>query len=177
MGWKAIKEHYDIGHIVQVVPSKGICIGSAYIHDIIVISPEGKIIQKHDYTGNGDLKRYLEEFEADPAKLKELVESKDRFEKHIPVFTYEEGKIVKRFCEELEWPNVTHDGFMMYENTYSTDRNKVIEWAIRNAQTGVTLAMDHIEEKREALKRAQDRLAKKTKELESYTRLKDGQSS
>jgi len=26
------------------------------------------------------------------------------------------------------WPNVTHDGDLMYANTYSTDKGKVIEW-------------------------------------------------
>jgi len=36
MGWKNIKEHYRINHYVQVT-EQGICIGSPYIHNIIVI--------------------------------------------------------------------------------------------------------------------------------------------
>lgn len=39
MGWKNVKEHYRIGHIVHVKDGK-ICIGFPHITDIMEISPE-----------------------------------------------------------------------------------------------------------------------------------------
>ena len=42
MGWKNIKEHYRIGHAVQVTDA-GICIGSPYIHNIIIIGVDGTL--------------------------------------------------------------------------------------------------------------------------------------
>lgn len=133
MGWKNVKEHYRIGHIVQVRKDKGICIGSPYIHDLIVIGFDGSIIKKLDSGVNEDLKRYQAEMLADMAKLKELVDSPDVFERSITIWTYEGGDIIEKQCEVPEWPNVTHDGEMIYENTFSFDRSQVIEWAKREA--------------------------------------------
>ncbi len=93
MGWKAVRDHYRIEHIVQVVPEKGICIGSGYIHDIIVISLDrGEITKRYDpgrgWSRNAALDRYQDEMDADPFKLSEIVAAEDVFERSIPVFTY-----------------------------------------------------------------------------------------
>lgn len=138
MGWKNIKEHYRIGHIVHV-GAEGICIGSGYITDIIVIDPSGKVIKRYDERGNGDLQRYQAEMDADPELLRRLVETPDQFATSIPVFTYEGSDIIEKQCETAEWPSVTHDGMLMYSNQFSTDMHKVIEWARRNASTAVVM--------------------------------------
>lgn len=143
MGWKAIKEHYNIGHFISNYP-EGICIGSPLVYDIIVIDPETGRIKKR-YAGgtwsksasNKDLTRYQAEFDTDPAKLLELIKQNDIFERSIPVYTYDNGDILEKFCEEIGYPNITHDGQMMYDNTFSTDKNKVIFWAKRNAASGI----------------------------------------
>ncbi len=138
MGWKNVKEYYRIERTVQVT-EKGICIGSPYIHDIIVIGMDGVIKKRYgiNRSENTELKRYQIEIDRDPAKLKELVESEDTFDKSITVYTYEDGKILEKLCEEPGWPNITHDGCLMYENTFSTDKSKVVKWAKDNAQYGI----------------------------------------
>lgn len=133
MGWKSVKDHYRISHIVKVINDM-IHIGSAYVGDIIVLSPEGKIVRSNNSYANKDIVRYQQEFEADPQKLAELIAAPDKFEKSIPVYTWEEDKIIERYCEEPGWPNITHDGDLMYENSYSTDQNQVVEWAKSNAE-------------------------------------------
>jgi len=149
MGHKKLKEHYRIGHTVCVT-DKGICIGSPYIHDLIVISPDGKII-KADDGHNKDLKRYTDEMKADPEKLREIVEAQDVFEADIPVYTYDGGEIIEKLCEKPGWPNVTHDGDMMYENTYSTDKCLVVKWAKTNAALGVQRKQERVEESKAEL--------------------------
>src|ERR1043166_9084890 len=105
MGWKNVKESYGIVHTVQVT-DKGICIGSPYIHDLIVIGLDGAV-KKRDYGyGNQDLKRYMQEFDADPDKLKRLVLSDDHFAASVTVFTYDGGEFVEKLCEAPGWPNV-----------------------------------------------------------------------
>ena len=172
MGWKAIKDHYRIGHFVQVVPGKGVCIGSPYIHDIFVIDETGKLSKRDsDRFGGGsmnaDLRRYQEEFDADPAKLKALFEQPDTFEQSIPVYTYEGADIIECFCEQLEWPNVTHDGRMMYENTFSTDRAEVVGWAIRNARYGVEAWTDNVEQRVRDLQEATGHLTRRRADLKT----------
>ncbi len=46
MGWKNVKDLYGIKHTVQMT-EKGICIGSAYVHDLIVIGLDG-VLKKRD---------------------------------------------------------------------------------------------------------------------------------
>jgi hypothetical protein len=158
MGWKNIKEHYKIGHIVQVT-SEGICIGSPYIHNIIVIGLDGELKRRYDDRSNEDLSRYQSEMAADPEKLKRLIDAPDAFSRSVPVYTFDGGEIIKKRCEELKWPNVTHDGEMMYDNTFSADKDMVVQWAKEDAAGWIKLAKKRVEEvDREAVK-AKERLA------------------
>lgn len=145
MGWKSVKEHYRIGHFVQVT-KEGICIGSPYIHNIIVIGIDGVVKKRYDMSRtNADLCRYQEEMDADPAKLIELVLAPDTFSPEaVTVYTYDGGNIVEKLCEEPGYPNVTHDGCMMYENTFSTEKAKVVQWAKRNTDCGIELFTNRI---------------------------------
>ncbi len=143
MGWKNVRDHYRIEHSVQVT-SKGICIGSPYIHDLIVISLDGVVKKRDDGTCNEDLRRYMAEFEEFPDVLKHLVTTPDTFTKSIKVYTYDGGDIIEKECEILGWPNVTHDGEMMYANTFSDDRITLIDWAILDARAGVRISKDRV---------------------------------
>ncbi len=167
MGWKNVKEHYGIKHFVQV-QEKGICIGSAYIHDIIVIGPDGSL-KKHDNhdCGNVELRRYMQELRADPDKLKQLVLSEDHFDSSVRVFTYDGGDIVEKLCEVPGWPNVTHDGEMMFDNTFSLDREEVRRWAVENAEAGVKIISERIEETKQELRKMEDRLIEHHRDLQT----------
>lgn len=156
MGWKAVKDYYRIGHIVQVRNGR-ICIGSPYIPEIIVIDADGNITKRD--SSNADLKRYMKEFSENLKKLSDLVQQPDEFERSIPVFTYDGGKIIEKQCENLGWPNVTHDGEIMYDNTHSADRGKVVEWAKKNAEAWI--------------KNVLERIAQQEKEIEESHKLLD----
>ena len=166
MGHKLLKEHYQIKHIVCVT-DQGICIGSQYIHDLIIVGFDGTIIKSNDGRSNEELKRYMAEMKADPVKLREIVQAVDIFKESIPVYTYNEDNIIEKFCEKPGWPNVTHDGDLMYENEYSTTKSKVVRWAKESAKYRIKLLMQTIEEmqaeltnKKVLLKKTKDNLAK-----------------
>lgn len=166
MGWKAVRDHYRIEHAVQVVDGKGICIGSPYVHDIIVISLDrGEITRVWNDDGRGELGRYVREMREDPFKLAELVAAEDVFERSIPVYTYDGGAIVEKQCEELGWPNVTHDGCMQFENTFSPDPGLVRTWAIKSARAGIDWMTDHIRDEEAKLAKMRGRLAQREKDL------------
>jgi hypothetical protein len=137
MGWKNVKDHYRIGHMVQVREGR-IAIGSGYISDLIRVSFEGKVTWGNlGPSGNDNLARYYAEMNADLGKLKELIDAPDTFERSLTVFTYDGGEILEKFCEEYEWPNITHDGMIMYENSFSPDKEKVVKWAMKSAKYGI----------------------------------------
>lgn len=170
MGWKAVRDHYRIEHFVQVT-DKGICIGSPYIHDIIVISLDrGEIVRRWG-SGGGEIGRYLDAMDADPFKLAELVAQADVFERSIPVFTYEGGDIIEKQCEELGYPNVTHDGCMQYENTFSPDAGLVRVWAIDSAKAGIEWMAEAVEDAQRELHKRVDRLNQRKDDLEKLTAL------
>jgi hypothetical protein len=159
MGWKAVKDHYRIEHIVQIVPSKGICIGSPYVHDILVVDAEAGVRRNAAFTLNGELERYKTEMDADPAALKVLVALADVFVRSLPVFTYDGAEILECRCEEYGWPNVTHDGRMMFENSFSADRAEVVRWAVENARAGIENCAELVATRESELTEARDRLA------------------
>lgn len=136
MGWKTLKDEYRIGHIVQV-KEKGICIGSHYVHDLIVIGFDGRIQKTYQVWDFSDpeLRRYLDEFAADPDRLKRAVLEVDPIpQKAITVYTYRGYEVIEKQCETPGWPNITVDGELIYDNAFSTDRNQVVEWMIRDAR-------------------------------------------
>lgn len=152
MGWKTFKEHYRIEHTVHVRRGGKICIGSAYVSEIIVVSPEGVIEKRSSLATDGDLGRYLADMDADPATLRRVIQCEDAPpKKSVTVFTYAGGKILEKQCEEPGWPNVTHDGELMYDNSFSTDKALVVKWAKRNAAAGAKLLQDRISELKESL--------------------------
>lgn len=136
MGYKNIKEHFRVGHIVHV-RNEGICIGSPYVSDLIIIGRNGVIKKGRDSAVNEDINRYQSEMQADPAKVRALIEAPDTFTASLPVYTYEGGKVVLHHCEQYGWPNVTHAGALMYENTFSPSRAWIAKRAKNNAQYGI----------------------------------------
>lgn len=180
MGWKNVKEHYGITHYVQV-SDKGICIGSGYVHDLIVISPadmprnwygradrtETKIghnisIWRPTYLGRGEpFDGIVNAMADDPAKLRELIDTPDTFAASITVYTYDyDGNIIEKQCEELGWPNVTHDGTMMYENRVFATHKEAVRKARQEMAAWVKSAKEHVAGAERDLQERRDQLAK-----------------
>lgn len=157
MGWKAIKEHYRIVHLV-LVDDGMICIGSPYIHDLMTITLTGDLVKLPDRTINKDLQRYQDEMLADPDRLRQLAQAADTFDASIPVFTFEGAEILEKRCEALHWPNVTHDGAMMYENTFFADRASAVAAAKRNCAASIKFRRRDIASLRTQLDNATARL-------------------
>ena len=157
MGWKNVKDHYRIGHIVQI-RSGFIAIGSAYVPDLIRVSMDGKPSWGNlGPSDNRDLSRYYAEMQKDLPKLAQLVQSPDSFSQSLPVFTWSSGVILEKECEAYGWPNVTHDGMIQYENTFSSDRMQVVRWAKQDALYGIKCML-----------RRRREIKKQAEEIEAY---------
>lgn len=148
MGFKAVKTHYEIEHFVYI--SEGnLHIGSAYIPDIVVVQPDGTVVKLYDgWTSDTLLSGYAEKIEADPELFSRLFAQEDQFDADIPVFSSRGAEIIESKCEALGWPNVTHDGELMHDNTHFTTR----EEAIANAREGATTWVERLEERLEEAK-------------------------
>lgn len=144
MGSKNVKEHYRIGHTVQI---RGgiIAIGSAYVHDLIRVTFAGAVTWGTlGRAANSELCRYFDEMTADPATLLRLIREPDTFTADLRVYTYQGGEIIGKYCEAYGWPNICHDGQLQYENTHSSSRDQVVRWAKLNAQCGIENCRDSV---------------------------------
>lgn len=152
MGWKNIKEHYRIKHIVLVSDGM-IFIGSPYVHDLIRVSTLGEVMWGSLGRCSGELARYHAEMTADRAKLRELFHQPDTFAASLPVFTYADSEIIEKQCEAFGWPNTTHDGALMYENTFFRTREEAVKAAKENAVAGISYYQRIVEERAEQLEK------------------------
>jgi hypothetical protein len=158
MGWKAVKDHYRIGHTVQIREGD-LLIGSAYVSDLITVKPDGTVIPNRVFSNEGgDLGRYRDEMRADKAKLLDLMKSEDVFERGIPVYSWHDAEIVEDLCEEFGYPNITHTGALMYENTHFLDRDDAIRKALRSTRYGIESWRSNLEEAKEKIVKVQARL-------------------
>jgi hypothetical protein len=158
VGWKNVKEHYRIEHIVHVREG-AILIGSGYVPDLLKVDPDGTVSKPHKHLGDSEqLLRYRNDMESDRAKLGELIETPDSFGDAIVVYTWNEDQIIEKKCEAIGWPNVTFDGELMYDNRFSTSRDEVIGWARENASYVVASFREGVEERERDLARSRERL-------------------
>lgn len=158
MGWKTLKERFGIGHIVQVTKTS-ICIGSGYVGDLATVDLNtGAVAENSTFSG------FLQDkcpalAAASTEEILDAINAEDVFSASIPVYTFRGGKIIEKLCEEPGWPNVTHDGELMYENRFSTDRDTVIRWAKRDAELGVKYAKEAVTDAEKTLIERQAHLA------------------
>jgi len=161
MGWKTLKQHFGITHQVTV-EKDCINIGSGYVHDLVVINTKtGRAVENSTFSSF--LNEHYPELKNSPEdKILELISAEDVFLNSLPVYTYtNDGEILEKQCEEFGYPNVTHDGLIMYENTFSEDKNKIIERAKGELEIAVKWA-------EEGIIKAKNELAQKHTELDLY---------
>jgi hypothetical protein len=178
MGWKNVKEHYRIEHHVAIEPEwdefermmtgkQLLCIGSSLCHDLITVNLTTWKFKKALAGPLGmPLQRIWNEMHGDLEKLNELLTAPDVFETSIPVFTFESGQIIELRCEALGWPNVTHDGRMMYANRFFADRAGAVSAGIRNAEARVENCRSWTSETERTLAKAKTALAQAEDDLE-----------
>lgn len=159
MGWKAFKQHYGIKGQVEMRGSV-LSIGSSFFPDLIRVDMDGRVVKEYPMGQTGEFFDLQVEITLDPEKAKRLLQATDTFERSIPVYTYDGAEILEKFCEEIGYPNVTHDGLMMYDNAFSTDRNEIIQWALGSARasaSGVRECIAEVEQDLYKLKSLQEK--------------------
>lgn len=158
MGWKTFKERFSITHLVSVT-EEGICIGSSYVSALVVVNPEtGKVTE--DATFRGFLKEHYPELSAaSPDEILQAIRATDSFTTSIPVFTYQGSQILEKHCEKMGWPNVTHDGCLMYKNLFFDNRHDAQVRAREEALARLKEAQSGVKQLQEELLRGQAYLA------------------
>lgn len=170
MGWRKFKDHFQIEHYVRI---QGECllIGSAHVSDLATIELKSGKLQQNENFPRFLNEKYPKLLEVSSAEILELLNTEDQFCASIPVYTYDGAEIIEKFCEVFGWPNVTHDGDMMYENTFFTDKSKAVLRAKTNAQCGIENYSERITETEIKLAELKERLAEYQADLKKLEAL------
>lgn len=134
MGWKNLKEAFDIDRHHVVVEDGNIHIGSGFVHDLVVVDTKTGEVRQNKTFSDFLSKTYPALELASQSRLLDLIKTPDTFKASIPVYTFRDGEIIECQCEEPGYPNVTHDGQLMYENRFSIDIGQVVQWAKRDLE-------------------------------------------
>ena len=134
MGWKNLKEAFDIDRHHVTVEDGNIQIGSGFVHDLVIVDTKTGEVRQNKTFSDFLSKAYPALERASQTRLLDLIKTPDTFKASIPVFTFRDGEIIECHCEELGYPNVTHDGQLMYENRFSGDIDQVVAWAKRDLE-------------------------------------------
>ena len=65
-------------------------------------------------------------------ELKTIIENNDSAEGMFPVYSCPNGVIKKQFADIFGYPNITHNGEMMYENTFFKTEQEAIKYGIED---------------------------------------------
>lgn len=140
MGWKAVKEFLNIKEpYIHVHMVEGnLCIGSGYIATLMTFSPEGALIKSIDSSASQTIIEIKNKLTEEPQTLVSLLACEDRFDVFMTVYTYEGGEIVEKHCERVGYPNVTHDGQLMFDTSHFVDKKDAIARARKSVASGIT---------------------------------------
>jgi|TARA_Y100001934_G_C12387159_1_gene797212 hypothetical protein len=128
MGWKTLKETFGIADHIVCVTEQGVCIGSVFVHNLIVVDPLTGVCNEPGGIKGLLAAKYPALANAAPEEVLACLKAQDTFSASIPVYTTENDQVVVKHCETPGWPNVTHDGLLMHKNVFSHDRSKVVAW-------------------------------------------------
>lgn len=169
MGWKSVRDHYGITRRQVHVRDGEIRIGEE-----VTIRADGTVVVNRDWNPPQEIMAAIEHMRANPDTLRGLMARPDEFGPSVPIWTYDGDRVIEDLCEVPEWPNLTHSGQIIYENTHSTDRAKALAFALSAANAGVDAAHDGVVDAETRLAKARRRLTDQMERLDSLTRWHGG---
>lgn len=148
MGHKAFKQHFGIdGYIVSIdKKEKMLNIGSGYVPNLVSFNLlTGEIVTNENFITFLE-KTYPNILNSTNEERLALIQSEDQFEHSIPVYTAKNGRVVETYCEALGYPNTTHDGEVMFENSHYTNKDMAVDLARRNLHFMIKFLQDDIDD-------------------------------
>lgn len=164
MGWKVFKDKFGIKHNID---SDGdfLLIGSGMVSNLVTVNVKtGKVAENSTFSGL-ILKNYPELQKASAQDILAALQQQDVFEKNIPIFSFDDNGIIEDLCEEPGYPNTTHQGRLIYENTFFLERNKAVASAMEELTLWISLQEREIVKTEEELLSRREKLAKSQADL------------
>lgn len=177
MGFARFKEHFKIEQHIVSAENNVIYIGSDMASRLVGIDMQTGAVLVNDTFSSFLGKYYPEIFKATNRERLAPILEVDHFEQSIPVYTFCNDQLTEKFCEKLGFPNVTHDGEIMYNNSHFANKDDAIENFRRNLIIRIENYKDAIVELQEKLDKKTHALAEATKHLEQIEKAQQHSTS
>jgi hypothetical protein len=151
-----------------------ICIGGAYCNDLISVNMETLEIKTASHIDGGRAGLRHDELVMIWDKLielikngeiKDIIEGKDEIANPLAVYTVQDGELKECITDEYGWPNVTDDGFLMYENQYFRTKEAAIQRGIEDLECQIISSKELIDEYVDKLKKRKDLIKESEKRM------------
>lgn len=139
MGWKNVKESFNIpDSIIVHVRDGNLILGVPFVPEYYSITPDGivKLLLSDRLTSKFD--SIIADIQANPDKFINAFSTPDTFNSNNSTWTYQGSQIIECQCEVTGFPNVTHDGQLMFENTHFLSFEEAHEKAVKVNQARIT---------------------------------------
>lgn len=156
-----------------------VCVGSYMVHDLLSVDKKtlklryalGYPSKDRDSIDDDELRGLWDKLQAviDSGEIKSIIEENDVLENPIPVFTYNRDfAIVESMTDAIGYPNVTHDGKLMYDNTYFPSETEARCAAVKDAVGWRETYLEQIEELTQKLAQKKERLEVVEKAIQDH---------
>lgn len=163
-----------------------IAVGSPLCHDLMTVDKktlkvkyaldilhEGrKCLENKDYPELLFIWDKLHELIA-TGEIQDIINGNDVIENPLPVWTFEDGKLIESHTDKYGWPNTTYEGYTMYENTYFDTKEKAIEKGLSEYTYGLKHRIEQMSELVIKLQEQQQRLETIHGYVEHFKALKE----
>lgn len=127
MGWKSLKDEYRIHHIVTADEQR---VHIGHLKDFHLASIDLSTGAVLDDRSQAFLQsNYPKLAAASDEDRKTVLAQQDRFQRSLPVYSVAYGDIIQSACENYGYPNVTHEGKLLYPGAFTKDYREAVGWA------------------------------------------------
>lgn len=129
-----------------------ICVDSSYIIHLITINKKTLKLNCKDSSyinENPDLKKIYNELKylIDTNKIQEFIYGEDEIENKLPVYKEENGEIIETYTDAYGYPNLTIDGYVMYDNVYFKDKEACRNFNIKSYLSNIESYNEYIRQR------------------------------
>lgn len=166
MGFKAFKDHFGIENHIVSIQDGVLHIGSDFVSRLVGFDMQtGKVLINDAFSGFLS-KQYPEILNCTDEERLALIQAQDHFKESIPVYTSLNGQIIEKKCEALGFPNVTHDGEIMYENSHFSNEADAVKYEQLNLQCKIEIQQSSISDLEAKLAEKKRNLAETKQQLD-----------
>ena len=157
----------DTGYIIHDC-DEYIAVGSPLCHDLITVD-KGTLLVKYalDTFKQGREAIRSKELEAiwdklheliKSGEIKEIIQENDVIDNPIPVYESRDGEVFSHVTDKIEWPNTTHTGRLIYNNTFFATRKEAVEYSMRECGYAIKMFSDNLVEQLKKVEEIRDEI-------------------